>query len=102
MDQWCQTDFLPDFTNHTNSIDVEYYNVPTAPTQMPGQYMNGDILVVVLKDGTLAPVSNVLANWKSGEGGVVLGSAGIYTWDSTSAKRGVGGNPTTLCQGTAH
>ena len=32
------------------------------------------------------------------KGGGQLGSAGIYTWDSTSAKRGAGGNPTP-CQG---
>jgi hypothetical protein len=51
MDQWCISDFTSDLTNNTNNVDVEYVNVPSKPSTMPGQYMNGDLIPVELADG---------------------------------------------------
>jgi hypothetical protein len=50
--------------------------------------MNGDVPAVLFDDGTISsiPFTRALAYWKTGGG--MGGSAGIYTWDGNSAKRG--------------
>jgi hypothetical protein len=66
---------------------------------MPGAYIDGDVEGVEFFDGTNSwisglPFNNQLINFKSG------GPSHIYTWDNTTtAKRGPGGNPTQSCAG---
>ena len=96
--QWCTSGYSP---NLTTGINILYGPVTTGtPSSMPEQYINGDVPGFKFVDGTVTPVPGitVIANYTDGRASL-LGSYAIYTWDSTSAKRGTGGNPTKACQG---
>jgi hypothetical protein len=100
LSQWCKGKYVPSVTG--DGVTVEYVNVAVAPAQMPGQYINGDLIAVVFPDGTYSKIPFSLNLTNFAVGGGELGSAGIYTWNNTStSRRGTGGDPTTLCQGNA-
>jgi hypothetical protein len=110
MSQWCVglTNKQPDLTPFSGLITVEYQAHP-APTQMPGAYINGDVRAWQSRDTVARLISFLIYaltgqvmiyNSKTGYGPTTFSiNGGIYTWDgTTTAKRGAGGNPTTVCQ----
>jgi hypothetical protein len=106
LTQWCTAPYAPNIGGGVGpwplGADVDYFFVYTQPTAMPGRYINGDVLTIQFGDGSVFGPTMVLGipvivNFHH------LGSGlpgSIYTWDGTSAKRGPGGNPTTVCGGT--
>ena len=78
---------------------IIYKGIKPQPAQMPGRYLNEDVLTESNAAGTVfqeLPVagSNEIRVYDTGW---IPGN--IYTWNNNSLQRGPGGSPTQLCQG---
>lgn len=95
MAQWCTSEYAPDLSGKT--VSIWYDRASSAPTAMPGQYVNGDVQGWGNPTKGFKPVKDLV-------GGYIFqvyakkGAAGhIYTWDNNSDERGPGGSPVTPC-----
>jgi hypothetical protein len=92
---------MPLLDVYGDHVKIQYVNVSSKPSSMPGEYINGDVWADENSTGTVyLPAENILGtpvikNFKTGGNPL-----NIYTWDNThNIFRGPGGNPTQPCQG---
>jgi hypothetical protein len=109
LEQWCMGGFKPNLNDYGTSIRVLSYQLPPAPSAMPGRYVNGDVPSTLdLKTGIIKPAligalftsrNYTLINYSSDEKSPLPGNN--YDWDNTHTQlRGAGGQPTTPCEGS--